>query len=69
MSLHVHGPTFPQLAVFLSRHTSVRIECDCVMRSLVVVLFGDLDCVGFDGPKAVQGCLHHICGGADWNRA
>lgn len=48
-------------------YTSVRIECDCVVRSLAILLFGDLDRVRFDGPKAVQSCLHHPCCGADWN--
>lgn len=47
--------------MFLSPHTSVRIECDCVERHLTVALFGDLDCVRFDGPEVVQGCAHLIC--------
>lgn len=45
---------------FVSFHTSVRIESDQEVRSLAIVLFGDMDSVGFDGPKGVQGSLDHI---------
>lgn len=56
--LHV---THISISPLPSLHTSARIECDCEVRSLAIVLLGDLDCVRFDGPKAVQGGFHHSC--------